>query len=79
MPSKNLSKSKSAPPWEEGKDTKQIDNKKRKKYVPNLPTTISFASAGATNKPSSAVLLSTTFPADRTQMNNRICFQLLYL
>jgi hypothetical protein len=34
---------------------------------------------GARNKPSSAVLLSATYPADRTQMSSRIYFHLLYL
>ena len=34
---------------------------------------------GATNKSSSAVLLSATYPADRTQMSSRICSHLLYL
>ncbi len=32
---------------------------------------------GATNKSSLAVLLSTTYPADQTQMSKRIYFQLL--
>jgi hypothetical protein len=34
---------------------------------------------GATNKSSSPLLLSTTYPADRTQMNDRIYFQLLQI
>lgn len=44
-----------------------------------MPPTFSFASAGATNKSSSAVPLSATYQADRTQMSNRIFFHLLYL
>jgi len=34
---------------------------------------------GVTNKSSSAVLLSATYPADRTRLSNRIYFQLQYL
>jgi len=43
-----------------------------------LPT-FSFASAGVTNKSLSIVLLSATYPADRTRMSYRKCFQLLYI
>jgi hypothetical protein len=35
-----------------------------------MQVTFSFGQQGATNKSSSAVLLSVTYPADRTQMSN---------
>lgn len=41
--------------------------------------TSSFASAGAMNKCSSAVLPSTTYPADQTLTVNKTYSQLLYL
>ena len=52
---------------------------KKELYSPFRAHTFSFASAGGYKKILILMLLSATYPADRTKMSNRICSHLLYL